>query len=352
MAKDIILTGIRPTGALHIGHLAGSLRSNVALQNAGGYDKMYGMIADAQALTDNFDDPGKVHDNVIEVALDMLASGYDPEKSTIFIQSLVPELTELTFYYMNLVSLARVERNPTVKTEIAQKSKFNEGVPFGFVAYPISQTADITAFDATIVPVGEDQNPMLEQAREIVTKFNSIYGKGDEILKMPRAIVPVSGFAARLPGTDGNVKMGKSLGNGIYLKDDDATIAAKIKDIYTDPLHLKIEDPGHTEGNVAFIYLSVFATDEHFAKFLPEYKNYAELAAHYERGGLGDVKVKKFLTDVMIDVITPIRTRREELEKDKAAIMEILRRGTEKARAAAAETLARVKKSMLLNYFD
>lgn len=348
-SNDIILTGIRPTGSLHIGHMVGALIPNIEIQNAGGYKKMYAMIADAQGLTDNFDNPERVRENVMEVALDMLATGYNPEKTTIFIQSEISELTELTFYYMNLVTIARLQRNPTVKTEIAQKEKFNGGVPVGFFTYPISQAADITAFGANIVPVGDDQLPMLEQAAEIVHKFNSIYG---DTLIMPRAVVPKTKSAARLPGIDGNAKMSKSLNNGIYLKDSADEIAAKVKSMYTDPNHIRVEDPGNTTENPVFIYLSVFARPEHFAAFLPEYKDYNELAAHYERGGLGDVKVKKFLNAVMQETLRPIRERREELARDPASVMEILRRGTMDARAAAADTLARVKRAMKLNYFD
>lgn len=348
-SNDIILTGIRPTGPLHIGHMVGALIPNIEIQNAGGYKKMYAMIADAQGLTDNFDNPERVRENVMEVALDMLATGYNPEKTMIFIQSEISELTELTFYYMNLVTIARLQRNPTVKTEIAQKEKFNGGVPVGFFTYPISQAADITAFGANIVPVGDDQLPMLEQAAEIVHKFNSIYG---DTLIMPRAVVPKTKSAARLPGIDGNAKMGKSLNNGIYLKDSADEIAAKVKSMYTDPNHIRVEDPGNTTENPVFIYLSVFARPEHFAAFLPEYKDYNELAAHYERGGLGDVKVKKFLNAVMQETLRPIRERREALARDPAAVMEILRRGTMDARAAAADTLARVKRAMKLNYFD
>lgn len=349
MSKDIILTGIRPTGPLHIGHMVGALWPNIEIQNAGGYEKMYAMIADAQGLTDNFDNPAKVRENVMEITLDMLATGYDPTKTTMFIQSEVSELTELTFYYMNLVTIARLQRNPTVKTEIAQKEKFNGGVPVGFFTYPISQAADITAFGANIVPVGDDQLPMIEQASEIVHKFNSIYG---DTLTMPRAVVPKSKSAARLPGTDGNAKMSKSLNNGIYLKDSADEIAAKVKTMFTDPNHLRIEDPGNTTDNPVFIYLSVFARPEHFATFMPEYANYDELAAHYERGGLGDVKVKKFLNSVLQETLAPIRARREELARDTASVLEILRRGTTDARAAAADTLSRVKRAMKLNYFD
>ncbi len=346
--KEIILTGDRPTGPLHIGHFVGSLRRRVDLQNSGKYESFI-MIADAQALTDNFDNPERVHENVLQVALDYLAVGLDPAKSTLFIQSEISELTELAFYYQNLVTIARLQRNPTVKTEIAQKEKFSGGVPVGFFTYPISQAADITAFNATVVPVGEDQLPMIEQTQEIVQKFNNVYG---ETLVMPRAMVPETAAEARLPGTDGNAKMGKSLGNAIYLKDSSDEIAAKIKTMFTDPTHLRVEDPGHTENNPVFIYLSVFAKPEHFAAFLPEYKNYSELAAHYKRGGLGDVKVKKFLNDVMQETLRPIRTRREELEKDPQAVMNILRVGTEYARQVAAETLARVKSSMGLKYFN
>ncbi|MDR1207398.1 MAG: tryptophan--tRNA ligase [Rickettsiales bacterium] len=348
MKKEIILTGDRPTGPLHIGHYVGSLYRRVELQNTGKYEPFI-MVADAQALTDNADSPEKVRENILQVALDYLSVGLDPEKSTLFIQSEISELAELTFYYMNLVTVARLQRNPTVKTEIAQKEKFSGGVPVGFFVYPISQAADITAFDATIVPVGEDQLPMIEQTQEIVRKFNSIYG---ETLIMPRAVLPESATAARLPGIDGNAKMGKSLGNGIYLKDSADEIAAKIKTMFTDPLHLRMEDPGHTENNPVFVYLSVFAKPEHFTAFMPEYKNYAELAAHYERGGLGDVRVKKFLNEVMQETLRPIRERREALARDPGAIMEILRAGTMRARSRAAKTLARVKRAMNLNYFE
>ncbi len=349
MAKDIILTGIRPTGPLHIGHMVGALWPNIEMQNNASYDKMYAMIADAQGLTDNFDNPAKVRDNVMEITLDMLAAGYDPAKTTMFIHSAGAELTELTFYYMNLVTIARLQRNPTVKTEIAQKEKFNGGVPAGFFTYPISQAADITAFNATIVPVGDDQLPMLEQAAEIVHKFNSIYG---DTLSMPRAIVPQLKSAARLPGIDGNAKMSKSLNNGIYLKDSADDIAAKVRAMYTDPNHLRVDDPGNTRDNPVFIYLSVFAKPEHFAAFLPEYKNYDELAAHYERGGLGDMKVKKFLNAVLQETLRPIRERREALARDPGAVLEILRRGTDDARSVAADTVRRVKHAMKLNYFD
>ena len=348
-SKNIVLTGIRPTGALHIGHLVGALIANVEIQNQGDYARMYGMIADAQGLTDNFDNPDKVRENVMEVALDMLAVGYDPKKTTMFIQSEVAELTELTFYYMNLVTVARLQRNPTVKTEIAQKEKFNGGVPVGFFTYPISQAADITAFGANIVPVGQDQLPMIEQTAEIVNKFNNIYG---ETLVLPHAVVPKAQAAARLPGTDGNAKMSKSLNNCIYLKDSAEDIAAKVKTMFTDPNHLRVEDPGNTKDNPVFIYLSVFAKPKHFAAFLPEYANYEELAAHYERGGLGDVKVKKFLNSVLQETLEPIRARRESFVARPDDVMDILREGTKVARAAAAETVSRVKRAMKLNYFE
>ena len=349
MSDNIILTGIRPTGKLHIGHLVGALQRNIELQNMGDYKKMYAMIADAQGLTDYFDCPRQIRDNVIDVALDMLAAGYNPDKVIIFIQSQVPELTELAFYYMNLVTVARLQRNPTVKTEIAQKEKFKDGTPVGFFTYPISQAADITAFGANIVPVGSDQLPMLEQTCEIVQKFNSIYG---ETLVMPHAVLPSKNIASRLPGTDGNAKMSKSLGNAINLSDTSDEIAAKIQSMFTDPLHIHVSDAGHTDNNPVFTYLSVFVRPEHFAAFCPEYKNYDELAEHYRRGGLGDVKVKKFLNDVMQAELQPIRERRTELEKDKASIMKILEQGVTKAREAAAVTLKNVKKAMLLDYFD
>lgn len=349
MDDKIVLTGVRPTGPLHIGHLCGALQNNVLVQNTYDYKNMYGMIADAQGLTDNFDTPDKVRNNVIEVALDMLAVGYDPDKTIMFIQSAVPELTELTFYYMNLVTVARLQRNPTVKTEISQKEKFANGVPVGFFTYPVSQAADITAFKANIVPAGDDQAPMIEQTNEIVHKFNSIY---DTVLRPVKLIVPESNMAARLPGTDGNAKMGKSLNNCLYLKDSADVIAARVKTMFTDPKHLRIEDPGNTKDNPVFIYLSVFAKPEHFAAFLPEYANYTELAAHYERGGLGDVKVKKFLNEVLQETLRPIRERREMFARDTASVMEMLRIGTMKARKAAAETVSEVKQAMKLNYFD
>lgn len=347
MAK-IILTGDRPTGKLHVGHYVGSLRRRVELQNSGEYDEIYIMIADAQALTDNADNPEKVRQNIIEVALDYLSCGLDPSKSTLFIQSQVPELTELSFYYMNLVTVARLQRNPTVKSEI-QMRDFHNSIPVGFFTYPISQASDITAFDATTVPVGEDQEPMLEQAKEIVRKFNSVYG---ETLVEPQILLPENKFCLRLPGTDGKAKMSKSLNNCIYLSDSSEDVKKKIMGMFTDPNHLRVEDPGQVDGNPVFIYLEAFSTEEHFQKFLPDYANLQELKDHYSRGGLGDVKVKKFLYAVMEDVLTPIRERRKEYEKDIPAVLEILKQGSMKAEAKAAKTLARVKSSMRINYFD
>ena len=331
MAK-IILTGDRPTGKLHVGHYVGSLRRRVELQNSGEYDEIYIMIADAQALTDNADNPEKVRQNIIEVALDYLSCGLDPAKSTLFIQSQIPQLTELTFYYMNLVTVARLQRNPTVKSEIQMRG-FNEtgdnnhtaGIPVGFFTYPISQASDITAFDATTVPVGEDQEPMLEQAKEIVRRFNYIYG---DTLVEPQILLPENKYCLRLPGTDGKAKMSKSLNNCIYLSDSSEEVRKKIMGMFTDPNHLRVEDPGQVEGNPVFIYLEAFSTDEHFKKFLPEYENLQALKDHYSRGGLGDVKVKKFLYAVMEDVLTPIRERRKEYEKDIPAVMENLRQGS------------------------
>lgn len=343
----IILTGDRPTGRLHVGHFVGSLRNRVTLQNSGKFEKLFFMIADAQALTDNFDHPQKVRDNILEVALDYLACGIDPAKSTILVQSHVSELTELTFYYMNLVTLARLERNPTVKAEI-QLRGFNHSIPMGFLTYPVSQTADITAFMADTVPVGEDQLPMLEQAREIVRSFNSLYG---ETLVEPTALLPDNAACLRLPGTDGKAKMSKSLGNCIYLADTPDDIRQKVMNMYTDPNHLQVSDPGNTKDNPVFLYLDAFCTDAHFARYLPDYANLDELKAHYERGGLGDVKVKKFLNSVLQETLEPIRQRREELAKDPAAVMEILRQGSFAAQAAAAETLAKVKHAMKIDYF-
>ncbi len=343
----IILTGDRPTGRLHVGHFVGSLRNRVTLQNSGKFEKLFFMIADAQALTDNFDHPQKVRDNILEVALDYLSCGIDPKKSTILVQSHVSELTELTFYYMNLVTLARLERNPTVKAEI-QLRGFNHSIPMGFLTYPVSQTADITAFMADTVPVGEDQLPMLEQAREIVRRFNELYG---ETLVEPTALLPDNEACLRLPGTDGKAKMSKSLGNCIYLSDDPDDIRTKVMGMYTDPNHLQVSDPGNTKDNPVFLYLDAFCTDEHFARYLPDYADLDELKAHYERGGLGDVKVKKFLNNVLQETLEPIRTRRQELAKDPAAVMGILRQGSFAAQAEAAKTLDKVKHAMKIDYF-
>lgn len=344
----VILTGDRPTGRLHIGHYVGSLRERVALQNAGGFDKIYIMIADAQALTDNAENPQKVRDNILEVALDYLGCGIDPEKSTILIQSMIPELTELTFYYMNLVTVARVQRNPTVKTEIKMRN-FEMNIPVGFFAYPISQAADITAFGATTVPAGEDQKPMIEQCREIVHRFNLLYG---ETLVEPDILLPKNAACLRLPGLDGKAKMSKSLGNCIYLSDEPDTIKKKIMSMFTDPNHLRVEDPGETENNPVFIYLDAFCKDEHFEEFLPEYKNLDELKAHYQKGGLGDVKVKKFLNNIIQTELEPIRTRRKAWEQKPEEVYEILKKGTAEAKEVAAQTLLNVRNSMKINYFD
>ena len=344
----IILTGDRPTGRLHLGHYVGSLRRRVELQNSGEFDKIFIMIADAQALTDNFDNPDKIRDNIIEVALDYLSAGLDPSKSNIFIQSEVAELTELSFYYMNLVTLSRLERNPTVKTEI-QLRNFETSIPVGFLTYPISQTSDITAFKATTVPVGEDQLPMIEQAREIVRKFNSTYG---EVLVEPNALLPNNAVCSRLPGTDGKAKMSKSLGNCIYLSDTPEDVKKKVMSMFTDPNHLRVEDPGSLEGNTVFTYLDAFAKDEHFEKYAPDYKNLDEMKEHYQRGGLGDVKVKKLLINVLEEELSPIRARRAEYQKDIPAVYEILKKGTEVARAEAAQTLKDVKAAMRINYFE
>ena len=347
--KRIILTGDRPTGRLHIGHYVGSLRRRVELQNEGNYDKMYVFIADAQALTDNIDNPEKVRQNVIEVALDYLACGLDPEKVTIFIQSQIPELCELSFYFMDLVSVSRLQRNPTVKTEVQMRGFAGESIPVGFFTYPISQAADITLFKATTVPAGQDQEPMLEQSREIVRRFNNIYG---ETLVEPNIVLPDNAACLRLPGTDGKAKMSKSLGNCIYLSDTAKELKKKVNSMYTDPEHIHIEQPGHLEGNTVFIYLDAFCTDEDFQKFLPEYQNLDELKAHYTRGGLGDGTCKKFLYNVLNDRLTPIRERRLELQKDIPAIYEILRKGCEQARQAAIETMDEVRKAMKITYFD
>lgn len=345
--ENIILTGDRPTGRLHIGHYAGSLKRRVELQNSGKFDEIYIMIADAQALTDNFDNPAKVRRNIMEVALDYLAIGLDPTKSTMFIQSQVPELTELTFYYMNLVTVSRLQRNPTVKSEI-QMRNFEASIPVGFMCYPISQAADITAFKANCVPVGDDQLPMIEQTREIVRKFNAIY---DAVLIEPEAMLSESESAMRLPGTDGKAKMSKSLGNCIYLADDEKTVREKIMSMYTDPEHLKVSDPGHVEGNAVFTYLDAFCRNEHFAAFLPEYENLDALKEHYRRGGLGDVKIKKFLNNILQEELAPIRARRMEYEKELPAIYDLLRHGSEKARETAAKTLDDVKRAMRIDYF-
>ena len=346
--SKIILTGDRPTGRLHVGHYVGSLAERVKLQNSGLYDEIYIMIADAQALTDNAEHPEKVRQNILQVALDYLACGLDPEKSNIFIQSMVPELTELTFYYMNLVTVARVQRNPTVKSEIKQRN-FEASIPVGFFCYPISQAADITAFRATHVPVGEDQLPMLEQGQEIVHKFNTVYG---ETLTEPEIVLSSNKACLRLPGIDGKAKMSKSLGNCIYLSDEEDVVKKKIMSMFTDPNHLRVQDPGRVEGNPVFIYLDAFSRPEHFEEFLPEYQNLDELKAHYQRGGLGDVKVKKFLNNVMQAELGPIRERRKMWEQRTADVFDILKAGTEVAREKAAATLHDVRSSMRINYFE
>ncbi len=344
----IILTGDRPTGKLHVGHYVGSLKRRVELQNSGEFDDVYIMIADAQALTDNAENPEKVRQNIIEVALDYLACGLDPEKSTLFIQSQIPELCELTFYYMDLVTVSRLQRNPTVKSEI-QMRNFETSIPVGFFTYPISQASDITAFKATTVPAGEDQEPMIEQCKEIVRKFNSVYG---ETLVEPEILLPDNSACLRLPGIDGKAKMSKSLGNCIYLSEDPDSIKKKVMSMFTDPDHLRVEDPGKVEDNPVFIYLDAFARDEHFEEFLPDYKNLDEMKAHYMRGGLGDVKVKKFLNNVIQAELEPIRKRRQEFQKDIPYVYDILKKGSEKARETAAQTLSEVKSSMKINYFD
>lgn len=346
--KKIILTGDRPTGRLHVGHYVGSLKGRVELQNSGLYDDIFIMIADAQALTDNADNPEKVRQNIIEVALDYLSCGIDPEKSTIFIQSQVSELTELSFFYMNLVTVSRLQRNPTVKSEI-QLRNFETSIPVGFFTYPISQAADITAFKATTVPVGEDQLPMLEQTKEIVRKFNATY---DEVLVEPDILLPGNKACLRLPGTDGKAKMSKSLNNCIYLSDSADDVRKKVMNMFTDPNHIRIEDPGQVEGNPVFIYLDAFSRPEHFSRYLTDYKNLEELKEHYSRGGLGDVKIKKFLNSVLLEELEPIRTRRKEYEKDIPGIYQILKKGSEKAQAVAANTLAEVKRAMKINYFE
>lgn len=355
MAGKVILTGDRPTGRLHIGHYVGSLRRRVQLQNEGGYKDMFVFIADAQALTDNFDNPEKVRQNVVEVALDYLAVGLDPEKVTLFIQSQIPELAELSFYFMNLVTVARLQRNPTVKTEIKMRgfgeddAVFGSGLPVGFFTYPISQAADITLFKATTVPVGADQKPMLEQTVEIVRKFNSIYG---DTLVEPEIVLPPNAASQRLPGTDGKAKMSKSLGNCIYLGETADEMHKKVMSMYTDPLHINVADPGHVEGNAVFTYLDAFCRDEHFGRYWPDYANLDELKAHYQRGGLGDVKCKKFLEKILNEELDPIRARRKEWEKDIPAIYEILRKGVEHAREVGAQTMDEVRSAMKINYFQ
>ena len=345
--KQIILTGDRPTGNLHVGHYVGSLAERVKLQNSGKYDEIYIMIADAQALTDNAEHPERVRQNIMKVALDYLAVGIDPEKANIFIKSMVPQLTELTFYYMNLVTVSRVQRNPTVKAEI-QMRNFEASIPVGFFCYPISQAADITAFNATAVPVGEDQEPMLEQCREIVHKFNTVYG---ETLTMPQIVLPSNNACMRLPGTDGKAKMSKSLGNCIYLADPEEVVREKIMSMYTDPDHIRVQDPGKLEGNTVFTYLDAFCQPEHFAEFLPDYQSLDELKAHYQRGGLGDVKVKKFLNNVMQSLLSPMRERRAQWEGRLPEVYEILKKGSEIAAETAQGTLDRVRHAMKIDYF-
>lgn len=345
--KKIILTGDRPTGRLHVGHYVGSLKERVSLQNSGEYDEVYIMVADAQALTDNADNPEKVRQNVMQVALDYLSCGIDPTKSNIFIQSMIPELAELTVYYMNLVTVSRVQRNPTVKAEIKQKN-FETSLPLGFFCYPVSQTSDITAFKATTVPAGEDQMPMIEQCCEIVRKFNEVYG---ETLVEPKIVLPTNKSCLRLPGIDGKAKMSKSLGNCIYLSDTEEDTKKKVMSMFTDPTHLRREDPGHVEGNPVFTYLDAFCKDEYFAEYLPDYKNLDELKAHYQRGGLGDMVVKKFLNNVIQTELRPIRERRNDWEKRLPDVYEILKQGTAKARETAAQTLSEVKHAMRIDYF-
>ncbi|MGR7841111.1 tryptophan--tRNA ligase [Finegoldia sp. P3-F-LR] len=345
---NIILTGDRPTGKLHLGHYVGSLKNRVIIQNKGDFDKMYVMIADAQALTDNFNNPDKVRDNIIEVALDYLSCGIDPNKVTIFVQSHVEQLTELMFYYMNLVTLSRLERNPTVKAEIKQK-EFGASIPVGFLTYPISQAADITLFNANIVPVGEDQLPMLEQTREIVRTFNNYYS---EVLVEPKAVIPDNKICSRLPGLDGKAKMSKSLGNCIYLSDSEKDVKSKVMSMFTDPNHIQITDPGKVEGNTVFTYLDAFCTDDDFSEFLPDYKNLDELKDHYRRGGLGDVKIKKFLNNILQKELSPIREKRKHYEQNIPEIFDMLLKGSEDAREVGAETLKKVKSAMGINYFE
>ena len=346
--EKIILTGDRPTGKLHVGHYVGSLKRRVELQNSGEYDKIFIMIADAQALTDNADNPAKIRDNIMEVALDYLSVGIDPTKSNIFVQSHIAELTELSFYYMNLVTVSRLQRNPTVKAEIKMRN-FETSIPVGFYTYTVSQAADITAFKATTVPAGEDQMPMVEQTKEIVHKFNSVYG---ETLVDPKILLPKNEACLRLPGIDGKAKMSKSLGNCIYLSEEEAEVRKKVMSMYTDPDHIRIEDPGKLEGNTVFTYLDAFCNDDHFAEYLPEYANLDELKAHYQRGGLGDVKVKKFLNNVLQEELSPIRARRKEYEKDIEGVYEILKKGSEEAQKIAAQTVKEVKSAMKIDYFS
>lgn len=348
MKKEIILTGDRPTGKLHLGHYVGSLRNRLRLQNEGNYDKMYVFIADSQALTDNFDNPEKVRENVFEIILDYLACGIDPEKVTIFIQSMIPELTEYTFYFLNLVTVSRLFRNPTVKNEIKDKG-FEESIPAGFLTYPVSQAADITLFNTTLVPAGVDQSPMIEQTNEIVRKFNSLYGN---TLNECKILLPDNEACFRLPGVDGKAKMSKSLGNCIYLSDETSDLKSKVMSMYTDPNHIKVSDPGSVEGNTVFTYLDAFCNDEHFKKYLPEYNNLDELKEHYKRGGLGDVKIKMFLFNILEELISPIRERRKELSKNKEYIYDILQKGTEEARKVAKENLKEFKKAMRIDYFN
>lgn len=349
--SKVILTGDRPTGRLHIGHYVGSLRQRVELQNSGEYDKVYIMIADAQALTDNIDNPEKVRQNIIEVALDYVSAGLDPAKSTLFIQSQISELTELTFYYMNLVTVSRLQRNPTVKSEI-QLRNFEASIPVGFFTYPISQAADITFCKANVVPVGEDQLPMIEQTKEIVHKFNAVYAPENPVLVEPKALIPEADACKRLPGTDGKAKMSKSLGNCIYLADSADEVRTKIMSMYTDPLHLQVSDPGHLEGNTVFTYLDAFARDEHFERYCPDYVNLDEMKAHYTKGGLGDVKVKKFLNNIVQEELEPIRKRRAEFERDIPEIYNILKKGSDAAREVASQTLSEVKQAMKIDYFE
>lgn len=348
MSSKIILTGDRPTGRLHIGHYVGSLRRRVEIQESGDYKQMFVFIADAQALTDNVDNPEKVRQNVVEVALDYLSIGLDPSKVTMFIQSQIPELTELTFYFLDLVSVARLQRNPTVKTELAMRG-FGSSIPVGFFTYPISQAADITAFKATTIPVGEDQSPMIEQAVEIVRRFNHIYG---DTLVEPKILLPDNAACLRLPGTDGKAKMSKSLNNCIYLSETEKELKQKVMSMYTDPLHVHVEDPGHLEGNTVFTYLDAFCRQEHFAEFWPDYGCLQDVKDHYQRGGLGDMKVKKFLLNILNAELAPIRARRKEYEQDIAGVYDMLKAGCESARAVAAETLDEVRRAMKINYFD